>query len=66
MRDFTTLQRDWFQDLDGLPEGVENSQELVEACEHDPEPYVTGVTQREYCPRCGKVLDETLMEYKYE
>jgi len=64
MRDFTTLQRDWFQD--GLPAGVENSQELVEACEHDPEPKVTGVTQREYCPRCGKVLDETLMEYKYE
>jgi len=64
MRDFTTLQRDWFQD--GLPEGVENSQELVEACEHDPEPKVTGVTQREYCPRCGKVLDKTLIEYKYE
>ena len=64
MRDFTTLQKDWFQD--GIPEGIENSQELVKACEHEPKPKVTGVTQREYCPRCGKVLDETLMEYKYE
>jgi len=65
MRDFTELQRAWFKDRDGVPEGINNHKELVKACEHNPESRVTGVTNRDYCPRCGKVLGQTLTQYKY-
>ena len=66
MRDFSKLQRDFMEAHEGLPDGVETAQELVARCEHKPEAKVTGVTGRRFCPRCGKVLDETLSEYKYE
>ena len=66
-RNLNPVQQEWV-DSHGttIPDDVDDAQDFVSACEHDPEPYVMGVTQREYCPRCGKVLDETLMEYKYE
>ena len=66
-RNLNSVQQKWV-DSHGttIPDDVDDAQDFVSACEHDPKPKVTGITQREYCPRCGKVLDETLMEYKYE
>jgi len=62
---YTTLQREWFEAHEGVPDSVDSSQELVSQCAHKPEAVVTGVTNREFCPRCGKVLGQTLTQYKY-
>jgi len=66
MSKYTKLQTEWFVDHEGIPDSVDTPQELVAQCEHKPETYSTGLTGREFCPRCGKVFGPTLSEYKYE
>jgi len=66
MSKYTELQTEWFVDHEGVPSGVDSSEELIEQCDHKPEAEVTGVTGREFCPRCGKVLGETITQYKFD
>jgi len=67
MRGLSPLQQEWVEEHEpDIPEDVDSINDFVEWCDHNPKPRKTGVTDRDYCPICGKVLDQSLSEYKYD